>query len=321
MAVPSSGQISILGIWSEINEDDYTAMNQDGENNISLTSLSTGGSQASHDINTNNASTDRPDESTPHAMSEFYAYNHDEPSPAIGGWMIDDFNEDPTGTRSTFGATSLGDSLSAPSDAGSNVTANRPVWTQLGGGTSHGSSDYIKMAATSNANHSQWRTTSIDNRSGVSAASIDVSSTQFTWEFSFYMASGGNKDLRFFIEAGSGLSTSTWNTGGTNWKGYAFTFDDSSSRFIKWQKWTTSGTPTTVHTTSNSVFSQDAWQTCKITRFTSDRWKLEINGSTIINGVADSSHETFYALRFWTAKSGNGSTDNRVDWIRSWRSA
>ena len=39
MAVPSSGEISMVGIYSEKNESDYTAMYPE-ENNISLLGLS-----------------------------------------------------------------------------------------------------------------------------------------------------------------------------------------------------------------------------------------------------------------------------------------
>ena len=195
------------------------------------------------------------------------------------------------------------------------MTAQRPQWTTLGGGTSHVSNDYIKMSNTNSTNHSQWRTTNVDMRTPTSAASINVSSVQFVWEFSFYI--DGNKDLRFFLEAGSSLST-TWNTGGSNWKGYSFTFDDDSTRNIRWQKWTTSGTPTEVTITANNSFTLNAYNTCKITRFTSGRWKLDIDGTTRINGVADSTNYTqFYGYRFWTAKNGSG-VDNRVDYFKTY---
>ena len=114
------------------------------------------------------------------------------------------------------------------------------------------------------------------------------------------------------------MSTSTWNTGGTNWKGYSFTFDDDSTRNIRWQKWTTSGTPTTVTTTSNNSYTLNAYNVCKITRFTSGRWKLEIDGTTRIDGVTDSTnYSQFYGYRFWTAKNGSG-VDNRVDWFHTY---
>jgi len=77
MAVPSSGELSLVGIFSELNEDDYTSMNPDGES-PSLLNLSTGGSPPGQAINTaNNHSDNRPDGSAPHAMSEFYSYDHD----------------------------------------------------------------------------------------------------------------------------------------------------------------------------------------------------------------------------------------------------
>ena len=310
MAVPSSGAISLKGVHQELNTNNYSTSLFDG-NSISLKECSDG-TEAT--INTANASADRPDGSTPHAMSEFYAYDHDATS-GIPGFMVDDFTGTPTSTRATFGATSLGDSQST-SDGNSNVTAQRPQWSTLGGGTSHVSNDYIKMSNTTNANHSQWRTTNIDMRTPTSAATINVSSVQFVWEFNFYI--DGNKDLRFFLEAGNSLSTSGWNTGGSNWKGYAFTFDDDSTRNIRWQKWTTSGTPTTITTTANNSFTLNTYNTCKITRFTTGRWKLEINGSTYINGVTDSTnYTTFYAYRFWTAKNGSG-VDNRVDWLHTY---
>ena len=40
MAVPSSGEITILGIFSEKNEDNYSEFNTDGEDDFSLRGLS-----------------------------------------------------------------------------------------------------------------------------------------------------------------------------------------------------------------------------------------------------------------------------------------
>ena len=75
MAVPSSGQLSLTSIFAEVNESDYY-VNADGEI-PSLTNISTGGSPPGNAINTANLSANRPDGSTPHAMSEFYSYDHD----------------------------------------------------------------------------------------------------------------------------------------------------------------------------------------------------------------------------------------------------
>jgi hypothetical protein len=81
MAVPSSGEISLWGIAKELEVDDYNSSIPIGTYNTyydtpSLTLMSTGGTGFDA-INTNNASSDRPDGSTPHSMSEFYAYDHD----------------------------------------------------------------------------------------------------------------------------------------------------------------------------------------------------------------------------------------------------
>lgn len=73
MAVPDSGALSMRGIRQEIGQNDY-ASSAVQYTNISLTNMSTG---VNGTINTVNASSDRPDGSTPHSMSEFYSYDHD----------------------------------------------------------------------------------------------------------------------------------------------------------------------------------------------------------------------------------------------------
>tara|TARA_R110000765_G_scaffold64586_1_gene125516 strand:- start:89 stop:340 length:252 start_codon:yes stop_codon:yes gene_type:complete len=81
MAVPSSSTISLAGIWNEIDSNDYNASNHSNGENISLKGLSRGNYGT---IETNNSSANRPNGTAPHDMSEFYSYNHDEPS-AGGG--------------------------------------------------------------------------------------------------------------------------------------------------------------------------------------------------------------------------------------------
>jgi len=84
MAVPGSGELKLIGIYSEKNESDYTAFNPDGATDISLRGLSdndfddsTEVSSGDQDINKNNRTINRPDETAPHKMSEFYSYDHD----------------------------------------------------------------------------------------------------------------------------------------------------------------------------------------------------------------------------------------------------
>lgn len=65
MALQSSGQIKISEIAAELGAS--------GEPNLNLRGLSGG---LFGTINTNNAAADRPDGNAPHAMSEFYSYDH-----------------------------------------------------------------------------------------------------------------------------------------------------------------------------------------------------------------------------------------------------
>jgi len=86
MAVPSSGNsLSMLGIFSEKNENDYGAANIDGESNISLRGLSSNSfsdTSTGGNINLNTASASNPPNQTaPYAMSEFYGYDHDYVAP------------------------------------------------------------------------------------------------------------------------------------------------------------------------------------------------------------------------------------------------
>ena len=72
MAVPSSGRLSMLGIRREIGNNNYSSSTTYA--NISLEDMSEG---INGTINTNNAIADRPNGANPHAMSEFYNYDHD----------------------------------------------------------------------------------------------------------------------------------------------------------------------------------------------------------------------------------------------------
>ena len=73
MAVPNSGnELSLLGIRREVGANNYNSSNT--YTDISLEDLSEGTVDA---LNTANDSSDMPDGSEPHAMSEWYSYDHD----------------------------------------------------------------------------------------------------------------------------------------------------------------------------------------------------------------------------------------------------
>jgi len=72
MAVPDSGKsLSLAGIRAELTANAYnaTATTQAGLKDCSDGTVDT--------INTANATANRPDTNSPHAMSEFYSYDHD----------------------------------------------------------------------------------------------------------------------------------------------------------------------------------------------------------------------------------------------------
>ena len=76
MAVPSSGELSLSGIVGEIDNGEYEVGYQGLPGGYSLKDFSTGGGDADT-INKDNRTINRPDETAPHKMSEFYSYDHD----------------------------------------------------------------------------------------------------------------------------------------------------------------------------------------------------------------------------------------------------
>jgi len=76
MPVPSNGTISLGSIGKELRSsgtgDDY----DNGPDTSNATSLKDASDGSIDTINTENDSADRPDGSAPHAMSEFYSYDH-----------------------------------------------------------------------------------------------------------------------------------------------------------------------------------------------------------------------------------------------------
>ena len=74
MTITGSGEIKMSHIWNEIDSNDPTADGQSTNQNIRLAGLSDGTMDS---INEANDAANRPDQSAPHQMSEFYLYDHD----------------------------------------------------------------------------------------------------------------------------------------------------------------------------------------------------------------------------------------------------
>ena len=104
MAVPASGELSLNKLYNELDDNNYAGTTVNS--NVTLKNLSDG---TEGTINTANASGDRPDGDAPHAMTEFYAYDHDKAGVT---------NTNPTGSWVTIGNVDAGQS------ATSNVTTS-----------------------------------------------------------------------------------------------------------------------------------------------------------------------------------------------------
>ena len=185
MAVPSVGALSLLGIRNEIGDDNYSSGTS--RTNISLKDLSDGSVET---INSANASSDRPDGSAPHAMSEFYAYDHDK----VGATYTSVFNnftlsetQGQTDTSSAKGITITGGSGSTTVHCATGLFGDLKVALAASSGgpfSNHATSDSIAHSSGTiyaqfkyTANHpipggsgSDTRTITITNDSGASAS-------------------------------------------------------------------------------------------------------------------------------------------------------
>ena len=140
MAVPASGQLSLRGIKAELATNNYNNTIAAYEN-VSLATLSTGGDG---EINTANASTDRPNGVTPHNMSEFYSYDHDASSTTF------------LSTVMYYDANSAGNACSEEAstitlyyDSSQSFTGTDTIWYQDSSGDEEADTAYYKFAFTS----------------------------------------------------------------------------------------------------------------------------------------------------------------------------
>ena len=190
MAVPSSGAISLKGIHQEIRTNDYTTAFFDG-NPISLEDCSRG---IEGTINTANDSANRPDGLTPHAMSEFYAYDHDKV--AVGSYGNSSSTQMFSGNQGTGLVSVSGIDLSSADYAGASVIGNTGhIYFRFESGTSFRSDAQVKRI---NYNTNQrWSSFS-------TAGVTDITTTSLTTNTAYDHSAT-------FIQVASGTTTGRWN--------------------------------------------------------------------------------------------------------------
>lgn len=186
MAVPSSGALSMLGIRREISNSNYNATST--YSNISLQDMSTGTNGA---INTYNSVANRPDGSTPHAMSEFYAYDHDYNPVDFSATLT-------TGVTTYYGSVFSGYRTGFPTTNGtlSNTSFNGYTIANFSHLDGSGGTDYIELTFTSG------RPSSFSN--------ITINSTSYGSSSSWYTA--GSNSWRYNTSTNPFGSANTINS-------------------------------------------------------------------------------------------------------------
>jgi hypothetical protein len=255
MAVPDAGtaNLSLLAIYNELAENNYA----DGtaRTNVSLTNLSTSGDPPNEDINTVNDAADRPDGSAPHAMSEFYSYDHD----AFGLQAPEDLEFNPTSTTTTtltfgepanssrvyiyqYGANAINGAAGAADNLIQNngsdyVTVNGSGTTDVvlgdsndkyGNGSAYvtlslGANDYVNLylkayhgGAYSGASDSITCWTKVGTPTNLAASSVNSSGMTISWDEPSGGVHGTN-GYRLYFGTNSNVTTNTpYNQGGTS---------------------------------------------------------------------------------------------------------
>ena len=268
MAVPSSGSISLYGLAKEVHLNDYnnsipapgtagTNWNTFSYPSISLKNMSTG-TGGFDDINTLNGIYNRPDESSPHSMSEFHAYDHDRIK-QIGG----------TYTGAVTSTSWQGVSINVSTlkgmtvrfifhyVSGTSYTGDLQIdsvgfpkyytYADTGGyfqgwaanTSSFGTSSFTNVSSASNGGY--WQTTTTDTSSyvGASWSTVTVGTTALRWNG----RTGGTPS------SGTGLSS---GVGGSGYYVYAET---SNPGYSNKNFWLRSGTHTITSQSGTPYFS------------------------------------------------------------------
>lgn len=321
MAVPSSGIITMIGIFSEKNENDYSAFETEGEVDFSLRGLSTDAHDDSlsmgqcGDLNTLNLSSNRPDENAPHAMSEFYSYDHDKTLATFSGKLIEDWNDGDvgTGTREHFDTTSTGQAgnstgIAPQSEAQpGNDTQSKTVTTRMAwstNGSAGNTSNTLRLTNTNSTNGSNCRAVATQFSGNFPSTSTNVSGFDIEIIFGFKMTSSNNKDAHWIFYADT--NTSNGDIGYDTYHVSIADNADSNPGKMTFKR-RDNGTITTL-SSQNSAYTLGNSSEIKMLRASAkNSWRVYVDGSQKIT-QSDSNYTHFarwgfYAPRFMSTPS------------------
>ena len=268
MAVPSSGSISLYGLAKEVHLNDYnnsipapgtagTNWNTFSYPSISLGNMSTGAG-GFDGINTFNGIYNRPDGSSPHGMSEFYAYDHD---------RLKQIGSTYTGAQTS--SSWQGVSINVSSLKGMTVRfifhyvsgTNWPGDLQI---DSVGFPKYYTYADTGGyfqgwgANNNSFGTSSFTNTSSASNGGVWLTTTTDTSSYagaSWSTVTAGTTQLRWNGRSGGTPSTGTGLSSGVGGSGFYVYAETSGSGYPNKNFWLRSGTHDIGTQTGTPYFS------------------------------------------------------------------
>ena len=329
MAVPSTGAISALSIFREFRDEDYSGTSTAPGTGISLSTLSTGGFSIHTSINTFNASTDRPDGSTPHQMSEFYAYDNDKGSTATEGLLLDDWADGTLGTASTrtpfyTTAFTLSTGTLAPSVHNDPDTTNhrdRPTWTPSPDSPNQ---DPINGFRLHNTNSPVGMWMKCVNQQGIPSTGVPLNGPgagthHFYFRYHFFMNSTNNKDHAVDFR----MNTTNHPNPGISTQTYQLQIHDNASPTpgkLEWKR--RSGTSVTTLGTAPGAYTLGTTRAIFVNRgfgigpkFPNNQWRISVGPTTTPNSqlanqpsyiklnVIDSVYTTWHGINFRSPKA------------------
>ena len=149
MTIPSSGSLSLNGLYNEL--DDNTYPGSATNSNVSLTNLSTGGNPPNEAINQSSSS--KPDGSTPHAMSEFHGYSH---GTALPGFTVYYYASKCTSVSCVCSSSSTMTVYSSTATSVGDIFENERVIYQDSAGTTLAPSYWYAEGTSTGDNAGKW---------------------------------------------------------------------------------------------------------------------------------------------------------------------